>query len=124
VAFVVAVHNGTEVRIRWFTRQHPSNLALSTPKPVESRFGAKVKALIRLNRSTQHINNNNQTPPLSPNTMVHHQQLPTNPPTKQNIKAWWNQFGFVHKAKKDTAVDYTYHQRTSGVASAPPTSFL
>ena len=43
--------------------------------------------------------------------MVHHQQLPANPPTKQNIKAWWNQFGFVQKSKKDTTVEYTYYQR-------------
>ena len=40
--------------------------------------------------------------------MVHQQQLRTNPLTKQNIKAWWNQFGFVQKNKKDT------------IASAPP----
>jgi hypothetical protein len=52
--------------------------------------------------------------------MVHHQQLSTNPPTKQNIKAWWNQFGFVQKNKKDTTVEYTYYQRMFGVANAPP----
>jgi hypothetical protein len=121
VAFLVAVHNGTEARTRWFTRQLPFNLALTTPIPLKSRFGEKVKALIRLNRSTQHPNNNNQDPPLSPNTthpMVHHQQLPANPPTKQNIKAWWNQFGFVQKTKKDTTVEYTYHQRASITASS------
>ena len=58
--------------------------------------------------------------------MVHHQQLPTNPPTKQNIKAWWNQFGFVQKNKKDTTVEYTYYQRMCCERSSPflVTSFL
>ena len=42
--------------------------------------------------------------------MVHHQQLPTDLPTKQKTKAWWNQFGFVKKTKKDTTVQCTYYQ--------------
>jgi hypothetical protein len=116
--------NGWRSRSRQFTRQHPFNLALSTPKTVKSGFGAKVKALVRFSRSAQHHNNNNnQEQPLSPTTthMVHHQQLPTNPPTKQN-KAWWNQFGFVQK-KKDTAVQYTYYQRMFDIGSAPPLFF-
>ena len=54
--------------------------------------------------------------------MVHHQQLPTNSPTKQN-KAWWNQFGFVQK-KKDTTVQYTYYQRTFDVGERSTSSFL
>ena len=97
-----------------FASQHSFNLALNTPKPVQPRFGEKVKALIRLNRSAQHHNSNQDQlhPPSNTHQlMVHHQQLPTSPPTKQNMKAWWNQFTFSHRNKKDTATEYAYHQR-------------
>lgn len=119
--------NGTEVRSRCFKRKQPSNLALNPPEPPQSRFGAKVRALIRLTRSTQHHNNDSQDQLRSPNTahhMVHHQQLPANSPTKQNVKTWWNQFGFAQRAKKDMAAEPTYYQRASVCCEHPHLFFL
>jgi hypothetical protein len=90
------------------------NVSSTRPRPIRRLGATSQKPYTALNSSTaSHYPSRIPTTTTTTGTTQYmvHQQLPTNLPTKHKIKAWWNQFGFVQKTKKDTTVQCRYYQR-------------